>query len=131
LPTPILSDGVTALVGLLEPNPENKSANWKRIRHMNSDLDQPLKGVKLAVTVDDLFEWLGTRRFEKYSYLDVAKSFTNAFSNHGLRDVWFQQHCSRCPGRRLEEGIRPLADSRSACGQPHPPPRLGRLDVTG
>lgn len=55
---------------------------------MRSDLEQPLRGVKIAITVDDLFEWMGAKRFEKYSYLDIAKTFTKSFSNHGLREVY-------------------------------------------
>lgn len=55
---------------------------------MKSDLEQPLKGVKIAITVDDMFEWIGTRRFANYSFLEIAQRFSRAFEAHNIRGVY-------------------------------------------
>lgn len=55
---------------------------------MITDMAEPLTGVKLAVSVDDLFGWLGSPRFEAYSFVDISKSFTKALAGHGLREVY-------------------------------------------
>ena len=55
---------------------------------MIQDSAQPLKGIKLAVTVDDLFEWIGTPRIEGYSFEQIAGSLTSAFAANGADQVY-------------------------------------------
>lgn len=44
--------------------------------------------LKLAITVDDLFEWVGSARFEESQSLKNARRLTDAFASHSIKDVY-------------------------------------------
>lgn len=44
--------------------------------------------IKLAVTVDDLFQWKGMPQFDGFDPHTIATRFTSAFSSHAIKDVY-------------------------------------------
>jgi peptidoglycan/xylan/chitin deacetylase (PgdA/CDA1 family) len=52
------------------------------------DRPDPLNGLELAITVDDLFLWKGTPWARGYSPYGVAKELTTTFARFGIRGVY-------------------------------------------
>lgn len=48
----------------------------------------PLGPIRLAVSVDDLFQWLGTPELPGYSAVSITRKLTDAFAAHGLQGVY-------------------------------------------
>ena len=44
--------------------------------------------IKLALTVDDLFQWKGTPELAGYPYQTIARRMTDAFNSHGAKGVY-------------------------------------------
>jgi peptidoglycan/xylan/chitin deacetylase (PgdA/CDA1 family) len=60
--------------------------------------------VKLALTIDDLFQWRGIPQLDGYSYRTVSRRLTDAFANHGVRGVYaFSNTAPAAEGNTLAE----------------------------
>jgi hypothetical protein len=44
--------------------------------------------IKIALTVDDLFQWKGAPELNGYPYQTIARRLTDAFDSHGVRGVY-------------------------------------------
>ena len=50
--------------------------------------DSATGAIKLALTVDDLFQWKGTPELAGYPYQTIARRMTDAFNSHGAKGVY-------------------------------------------
>jgi peptidoglycan/xylan/chitin deacetylase (PgdA/CDA1 family) len=55
---------------------------------LTQDSISPSGPIKLAISVDDLFQWVGTPRTDGYDALSIANSLTHAFEGHGVKGVY-------------------------------------------
>jgi peptidoglycan/xylan/chitin deacetylase (PgdA/CDA1 family) len=55
---------------------------------MNTSSVGTVKKIKLAVTVDDLFQWKGTPELPSYEFTTITRRMTTAFASHGIREIY-------------------------------------------